>query len=221
MNNIPDDIYLTNLKKIGKGVHNIHVIENFLNEEDCEYLQHECLTNEFVKLGQLNYGKGWDINKTKLSNKAFNILEKAQTDIKNKIVDIYNVDVELSNGAQLRRWQTGSKMGSHIDDFAVFDYNIAAIIYLNNDYAGGEIYFSDYNYKIQPKAGSVIIFPGNKYYSHEVLEITSGERYTSPVWFKFTGSSFNGHGKGLDFNNIEDWKKIDWENNIEEWRKNK
>ena len=48
------------------------------------------------------------------------------------------------------------------------------ILYINDDYEGGEINFIDDKLKIIPKAGSGIMFPSQKI--HEVLEVKSGVR---------------------------------------------
>jgi len=54
----------------------------------------------------------------------------------------------------------------------------AAILYLNDDYEGGQIYFPQHNVDISPKAGSLLVFEGSHEYLHGVREITSGDRFT-------------------------------------------
>jgi predicted 2-oxoglutarate/Fe(II)-dependent dioxygenase YbiX len=77
-------------------------------------------------------------------------------------------------------------MGPHVDDEGITIYNhIASILYLNDDYSGGELCFLDRGICLSPKAGDLIVFPGNKNYKHEVSLITSGERYTIPLWSRF------------------------------------
>ena len=69
--------------------------------------------------------------------------------------------------------------------------HIASVYYINDDYEGGEINFPDHNLNIKPKANSLIIFPGNENYVHEVRKIIDKDRYTSSMWFQYTGSTFN------------------------------
>lgn len=60
---------------------------------------------------------------------------------------------------------------------------LSSVMYLNNNYEGGEIEFRQSNVKIKPDAGSIIFFPSNFLYVHEVHPITDGYRYAMPHWF--------------------------------------
>jgi Rps23 Pro-64 3,4-dihydroxylase Tpa1-like proline 4-hydroxylase len=60
---------------------------------------------------------------------------------------------------------------------------LSVVTYLNDDYEGGEIEFVNSNVKIKPPAGSIIFFPSNFLYVHEVHKMTSGQRYALPYWF--------------------------------------
>lgn len=74
---------------------------------------------------------------------------------------------------------------THSDMYKTFNihsgsnWEVIAVTFINDDYEGGEIYFKDYNIKIKPKAGSVLIFPKYLDDKYEILEISSGIRYTS------------------------------------------
>jgi hypothetical protein len=60
---------------------------------------------------------------------------------------------------------------------------LSTVGYLNDDYVGGEIYFEHVDVSIKPEAGSVIFFPSNFVYVHEVKEMKSGIRYAVPQWY--------------------------------------
>jgi hypothetical protein len=82
----------------------------------------------------------------------------------------------------LREYNTGSKMFEHSDIYSYVKKDgehvtpsLTAILYINDDYVGGEINFVHDDVCVKPKAGSMFVFPSNK--QHEVLEITSGDRY--------------------------------------------
>lgn len=63
--------------------------------------------------------------------------------------------------------------------------HLACLVYLNDDYEGGEIFFPRYNLTIKPKAGTLITFPGSLYYIHGVKKITNGNRFTITEWASF------------------------------------
>lgn len=64
--------------------------------------------------------------------------------------------------------------------------DLTCILYLNDDYEGGELTFNFFNKTIRPQKRQVITFPSNWRYLHKVSSITSGERYAMVMWFKTT-----------------------------------
>ncbi len=81
----------------------------------------------------------------------------------------------------IARFETGSGMHAHFDSSRPND--IATLIYINDDYEGGEIYFPDYDIEIKPGPGDLLTFPDNPSFVHGVKPIISGTRYTTPRWF--------------------------------------
>lgn len=63
--------------------------------------------------------------------------------------------------------------------------HLSSVIYLNDDYEGGELYFKDRGVSIKPKAGQLIGFPGNRHYKHGVTEIIGKDRFTLSSWLRF------------------------------------
>lgn len=66
--------------------------------------------------------------------------------------------------------------------------SMTLLIYLNDDYEGGEIEFVNIQkdgrpLKIKPKAGTAVAFPSHELYAHRVLPTTSGTRYVVSRWF--------------------------------------
>jgi predicted 2-oxoglutarate/Fe(II)-dependent dioxygenase YbiX len=61
---------------------------------------------------------------------------------------------------------------------------MSAVLYLNDDYEGGELNFKDQNITIKPEAGSIVIFPSVAPFYHESKEIISGNKYMCPAFWK-------------------------------------
>ena len=76
-------------------------------------------------------------------------------------------------------WATHGSQGTHLD---FPEHVVTSVLYLNDDFKGGRTYFTDGTY-IAPKTGRIVFFEGNKNV-HGVEPITSGERWTSPTWYK-------------------------------------
>ena len=82
----------------------------------------------------------------------------------------------------LLRYETGGFLPAH-QDHGVSSRILSTVSYLNDDYEGGEIEFANSNIVIKPPAGSIIFFPSNFLYVHEVHPITKGSRYSLPHWY--------------------------------------
>jgi Rps23 Pro-64 3,4-dihydroxylase Tpa1-like proline 4-hydroxylase len=68
-------------------------------------------------------------------------------------------------------------------DHGISSRVLSALLYLNDDYEGGDINFPHAGVKIKPEAGSIIFFPSNFVYVHEVAAVTKGTRYSLPNWY--------------------------------------
>jgi hypothetical protein len=81
----------------------------------------------------------------------------------------------------LRYGKTGH-LPAHQDQ-GVSSRVLSSVMYLNDNYEGGEIEFVNSGVRIKPEAGSIIFFPSNFLYIHEVYPITEGYRYSMPHWY--------------------------------------
>jgi hypothetical protein len=73
---------------------------------------------------------------------------------------------------------------NHIPRF-LSDYS--SVLYLNDDYEGGELFFPEFDLTIKPKLGDLVTFPTNSMYIHAVKEVKHGTRYTIALsWFRRT-----------------------------------
>lgn len=72
----------------------------------------------------------------------------------------------------------GKEFKVHADDGPMYKAAVSAVIYLNDDYEGGEIAFPRMDGKvIKPSFGDIAIFPSNYIYEHASLPIKSGTKY--------------------------------------------
>ncbi len=82
----------------------------------------------------------------------------------------------------LLRYDISGHLPAHQDQ-GVSSRVLSVLLYLNDDYEGGELEFRHSNIKIKPEAGSVLFFPSNFLYVHEVYPVTKGPRYALPNWY--------------------------------------
>jgi len=57
------------------------------------------------------------------------------------------------------------------------------LVYLNDNFTGGELVFPDRDVVIIPKPGLLVAFPSNHKFVHAVRKVLSGKRYSLLVWF--------------------------------------
>jgi predicted 2-oxoglutarate/Fe(II)-dependent dioxygenase YbiX len=82
------------------------------------------------------------------------------------------------------KYSTGQEYKAHADGTTDTGRSVSAIIYLNDNYEGGEIEFVNFNIKIKPKPGMLIVFPSMYPYAHIAHPVISGTKYALVTWIK-------------------------------------
>ncbi len=86
----------------------------------------------------------------------------------------------------INKYFTNAELSDHVDSFG--DDNsptLSTVIYLNDNYEGGNIVFKEQGIDIKPEAGSLVIFPSTPPYYHKSSRIISGTKYMIlQFWFK-------------------------------------
>lgn len=122
-------------------------------------------------------------------------------DLKNKFQEgvetIYGYQVR-PNTSHAQKWEVGGFAAPHSDNSDnegnpnPFEINkLVGILYLNDDYEGGELYFPDHDIEFRPQALSWIVFPGGIENIHGVKEITKGTRYTMVSFWDFADAEYD------------------------------
>ena len=85
----------------------------------------------------------------------------------------------------IQRQYSGAPLIEHVDNHSDPLIEYAVIIYVNDDYIDGELFFSKLNFSIKPKKYSMIIFPSGENYLHGVKPPGEGPlRYVLPSFVK-------------------------------------
>lgn len=108
-----------------------------------------------------------------------------------KYAEIIGSNVEPENhmineswSAYISKYTEGGHASVHTDEDFMEDNGVySAIVYLNDDYEGGEVGFVDYGLEIKPKAGDLLIFPS--FYLHYANPVISGLKYISIARFNY------------------------------------
>lgn len=95
--------------------------------------------------------------------------------------DIPQLNYESYN---MLRYRGGQEYKAHADGTTGSGRAISAIVYLNEDFEGGEVEFVNFGIKIKPKPGLLLLFPSNYPYKHIAHPVTSGTKYALVTWIK-------------------------------------
>ena len=85
------------------------------------------------------------------------------------------------------KYSTGQKCDAHADGDTSTGRSVSAIVYLNENYEGGEVEFVNFGIKIKPKPGMLLLFPSNYPYAHIAHPVTSGTKYAIVTWLHDRG----------------------------------
>ncbi|PCJ26853.1 MAG: hypothetical protein COA96_04290 [SAR86 cluster bacterium] len=89
---------------------------------------------------------------------------------------------------RLNHYPVGGFMEQHIDNIhhshgQQFGYpHVTVLVMLNDNYEGGEFDLCDGGFVPETQQGSVIVFPSNFMYPHQVQKVTSGDRFSLMTW---------------------------------------
>jgi predicted 2-oxoglutarate/Fe(II)-dependent dioxygenase YbiX len=83
---------------------------------------------------------------------------------------------------QALKYREGEGYLEHYDGDTGMGRSISAVVYLNDDYKGGEIEFPNQKIKLKPEKGMLILFPSNYAYRHIAHAVTEGTKYSLVTW---------------------------------------
>jgi hypothetical protein len=152
-------------------------IESFLSVDECNRLI-EIHRKLLIHSGKLH-------NETEVLNVMYMMSSDNEDDIfikyiHGKITDhIKAIDRgSFINFFEIVKWKEGLSMSKHFD----FDFHTwTSVIYLNDDYEGGETVVGDK--EVVPLKGKIVTFQGVSVL-HGVNKVLKGDRYTVPVWYR-------------------------------------
>jgi hypothetical protein len=142
--------------------------------------------DNLVAEGKFEITQDWE-------DKNLNIItEKISTTLQGrlgKLLALADPSLELAGFGTLQRMQAGVELKAHTDQHTDPSIRYAAILYINDDYKDGTLFFKNKeDSDLRPKPGTLLIFPGNEEYEHGVRFVGEGPiRYVTVGFMKVTG----------------------------------
>jgi hypothetical protein len=148
----------------------VYEFENFLSID-----QQNTLIMLAESLGD-NWDNGtegyWKDKNGKIDNPIMDV-------INSNVQGLFNNSIHINQIDAINRFRSGDDMGLHSDEVGHEQIQYGVVIYINDDFLGGEICYPTLNLIHKPKARSLIVHPGNL--PHSVNTIGDG-----PVRYSIT-----------------------------------
>ncbi len=139
-----------------------------------------CLQKDLFPINQINKK---DFFYNELSNLAERLFPPLDI-FMNKYKEIYPFLTLRSRDDIMRvlKYENSGFLPAHTDQ-GVSTRTLSVLVYLNDNYEGGNITFPNSKVSLKPEAGSMIFFPSNFLYVHQIEPITNGIKYSLPNWY--------------------------------------
>lgn len=207
------DIKLTldNFSKAGLDAEELYegifVVRDFLKEEEIAALEHQ-----FETMSEEDWSKSYSDSLYAFIKSQYGVdtMEEAQAlghDIKvdeawvdknatirdqalcgainkrlEKLFDQFD-DLELAGVGSIQRQYEGVSLSYHVDSLSNPLVVFANVLYINDDFTGGELHFPKIDVTYRPERGALIVFPSADDYLHGVLPVGPGPiRYALPAF---------------------------------------
>lgn len=177
----------------------IELWENFITDEEHQYLINTCksLTQEdweetYNKQFNYNLNRDGKEPNSEWKDRIYQFPKDNDIiiNINKRINDFVKCDGEFpSLLCRSQRHYPGSFLHEHYDAIQSPSLSHAMVLYLNDDYNGGELYFKNFNIEFKPPVKSLIKFLSTEQYVHGIKMVESG-----PDRFVLTGFIWNNEG---------------------------
>lgn len=93
------------------------------------------------------------------------------------------------------KYGPGQHFKVHPDSGPTYSCDVSTVMYLNDDYEGGELWFPHFDYTYVPSYGDIVLFPSSWLFSHAALPVKSGTKYSAVTMFSYNDRNHRDHGR--------------------------
>lgn len=142
--------------------------------------------DNLVAEGKFEITQGWEDKNLNITTKEISTTLQGRL---GKLLELADPSLELAGFGTLQRMQAGVQLKAHTDQHTDPSIRYAAILYINDDYKDGTLFFKNKeNSDLRPTPGTLLIFPGNEEYEHGVRFVGEGPiRYVTVGFMKVIG----------------------------------
>lgn len=163
--------------------------EDLLSKDECDYLVWLAESKEEWLEQTIPFWQGRNLPfLTMVPDRPYAVPETKElcVDIVKRIQLFINKSFECEawpDQVGIVRWPANSWQMTHKDDVDGLERVAGCVVFLNDDYEGGEPFYPYYDKTVKPKAGMVYAHSSNEDHLHGVTQIKNKTRYTiSTTW---------------------------------------
>lgn len=160
------------------NVVNIDIVDKFIDEIRCAEIINLMSFGKHVQSGFVEVERPVEI-----SDVIWRIKEQVELIAqKELVVKHYYV----------RQYDEESEVSEHSDDSSGLDNQLngtiySALLYMNNDFVGGELVFTKLRVVVHPEPGRLVMFPSNREYAHKTTSLVNGGKCVLAVFLTNLG----------------------------------
>ena len=180
-----------------------------LDDSQHEYFKwHPSLVGEGVKMPEYRDCEDFKMAEEYIPNtpSEFSEIVKVYTDVSSRINDglqhyqsMYNITMRYMEAINFVKYGPGVHFAVHTDHGFSYICTVSNIVYLNDDYEGGELHFPLLDITYKAEAGDSIFFPSTYIYAHASLPVTEGVKYSAVTMFDYNDDAHQYGGFSRDF----------------------
>ena len=92
--------------------------------------------------------------------------------------------ISQDEGIIILRYSGGEEYKEHVDSGLNSPRILSGLIYLNDNFSGGNLEFPRQKISIRPEPGMLVLFPSCFAYPHIAKPVKKGTRFVAVTWFK-------------------------------------
>jgi hypothetical protein len=165
----------------------IKYVKGFMNPEEAKLVTDYAKNHQELFSNYGNHEQEFTVHTyheiKELDPAILDVIQNVAFRVYDFVLNNYNSKFEnfINEKTHIAKFVEGRGMHEHFD--ASRPQDIATLVYLNNEYQGGDIYFPKYEMSFKPEPGDLLCFPDNANFVHGVRPIVKGTRFTLPRWF--------------------------------------
>ena len=167
----------------------------FMNEQSAKGLRVQD-SDSFAESGDIKYQyhEGRITETVDLAEYKTDVLREVVRGYRDYATRFFQEDLDTIEQPSVLKYSPGGLYNAHSDseywDEAShtwkrsLDRDFSILIYLNEGFEGGALYFPNFDFRVAPKRGMMVAFPSDHRYLHAAEPLISGTRYAVVSWAK-------------------------------------